>query len=522
MTERSTNSKSTGDSLATGLLFMLSLTVVQRLVGFGRSVYFCGVLEDDQLGRWSLGFSFLLLAAPLAVLGITGSFGRYVEYYRQRGQLGAFLRRTVTVSGLLAAAALVMLMLLDEQVAWLVFGDADQVHFVHVLVATLAAVIVFNFVIDLLTALRQIRAVAVMQFVSSFGFATFGVGLLLLTDLREEAVVMAYGAAALGAVIVGVVLSRRLCSGDLKQNEVLPHGQLWMRLLPFAAWVWMTNLLSNLFDAADRFMIVHLAADSVLSADSLVGQYHSSRVVPLLLVSVAGMVSGIILPYLSRDWESGRRRDVSELHGLSIKLTGLGFTAIAAGVLVAAPLLFSWLLRGKFDQGLAVLPWTLSYCVWFSITMIAQNYLWCAEKARLGSFALLLGLTANIALNALLLPYWGLLGAVVATTVANVIALLLVVRFSQMTGFQADAGVYLCCCLPVVLLLGALPAMAAVISFSFFAMRRGWLFSDDQWKVMSVAVEQRCQTLLDRFPWCSSMKVVLTVSPETTKLSDQI
>jgi hypothetical protein len=103
-----------------------------------------------------------------------------------------------------------------------------------------------------------------------------------------------------------------------------------------------------------------------------------------------------------------------------------------------------------------------------------------------------------------------------------VIALLLVVRFSQMTGFQADAGVYLCCCLPVVLLLGALPAMAAVISFSFFAMRRGWLFSDDQWKVMSVAVEQRCQTLLDRFPWCSSMKVVLTVSPETTKLSDQI
>ncbi len=230
-----------------------------------------------------------------------------------------------------------------------------------------------------------------MQFVSSIGFATIGVGLLLLTDLREEAVVVAYGAAALGAVIVGVVLSRRLWDGDLKQDEVLPHGQLWLKLLPFAAWVWVTNLLSNLFDAADRFMIVHLAADSAKSADSLVGQYHSSRVVPLLLVSVAGLVGGIILPYLSRDWEGGRRREVSKLLGLSIKLTGLGLTAIAAGLLVAAPLLFSWLLQGKYDQGLAVLPWTLSYCVWFSITMIAQNYLWCAEKGAAGKLCSVAG-----------------------------------------------------------------------------------------------------------------------------------
>ena len=52
------------DSLATGLMFMLTLAVVQRLVGFVRSVLFCSVLQDDELGRWSLAVSFLLLAAP--------------------------------------------------------------------------------------------------------------------------------------------------------------------------------------------------------------------------------------------------------------------------------------------------------------------------------------------------------------------------------------------------------------------------------------------------------------------------
>ncbi len=492
MTENSTNTKATGDSLATGLLFMLSLMVVQRLVGFGRSVFFCGVLEDDQLGRWSLAFSFLLLAAPLAVLGITGSFGRYVEHYRQRGQLGAFLRRTVTVAGLLATAVIVLLLVFARQVAWLAFGDAEQAHFVQLLTATLAVVIVFNFVTDLLNSLRQIRLVAVMQFVSSLGFATFGIGLLYLTDLREEALVLAYGAAALAAVAVTVVLGRRLWKRDPEQSRALPHAQLWMKLVPFAAWVWVTNLLSNLFDAVDRFMIVHLAVDSAQSADSLVGQYHSSRVVPLLLVSVAGMASGMIMPYLSREWESGDRRGVSTFHGLAIKLGGLGFTAMAAGVLLISPLLFMWLLRGKYDQGLAILPWTLTYCVWFSITMIAQNYLWCAEKARLSSLALLLGLAANIVLNVLLLPHWGLLGAVVATAAANVIALLLVVHFSRLAGFRADRGVYLCCCLPLVLMFGALPAIAAWISFTYVAVNRGWLFSDEEWEVIVDTTAQRC------------------------------
>ena len=60
---------------------------------------FCRWLDPEQLGLWDMAFSFLLLAAPLAVLAIPGSFGRYLEYYRRRGQLHVFLRRTSLVCG---------------------------------------------------------------------------------------------------------------------------------------------------------------------------------------------------------------------------------------------------------------------------------------------------------------------------------------------------------------------------------------------------------------------------------------
>src|SRR6476660_1611216 len=82
------------DTLADSVAILFALTAVQRLVGFGRSVLFCSWLDPEELGQWDTAFAFLMLAAPIAVLSLPGSFGRYVEYYRQRGQLRTFLRRT--------------------------------------------------------------------------------------------------------------------------------------------------------------------------------------------------------------------------------------------------------------------------------------------------------------------------------------------------------------------------------------------------------------------------------------------
>ena len=105
-------------------------------------------------------------------------------------------------------------------------------------------------------------------------------------------------------------------------------------------------------------------------------------------------------------------------------------------MLIGAPLLFSVAFEDKFQAGAELLPLTLTYCIWFGITIILQNYLFCIEKARLGSVSLLVGLVSNVILNLMLLPIYGLVGAVVATTVANFIALALMCVLNQTLGFR--------------------------------------------------------------------------------------
>ncbi len=468
------------ESLATGVMFMLVMTVVQKLVGLVRNVLFCGLLADDQLGRWSMAFGFLLLMAPLAVVGLPGSFGRYVEFYRQRGQLRVFLRRTCLVSGVLGSVAVLLVLMAPGWFAWFIFRDAQQTHLVQLLGVALATTIVFNFSTELLTALRQVRAVSWMQFANSVAFAVLGLGLLYFTAWNEEAVIAAFIGSAVIATLFGVLVLRTAWRESPATNQPLPHRELWSKLLPFAGWVWVTNLLANLFDAGDRFMILHFAPLEAGAADALVGQYHCSRVVPVLLIGVAGTLAGILLPHLSHDWEAGRRDAVSLRLNGCLKLLGLAFTAAAVLILLGSPILFGWVLHGKYDGGLAVLPLTLSYCVWFSLAVVAQTYLWCAERARLSSLALLIGLIGNLALNYMLLPRFGLLGAVLATVVANGVALVLIYVFSQQTGMTIDRGTWLVSGLPLLVCLGPWPAAISLVLIASLAFRGNWLFSLDE------------------------------------------
>jgi len=465
------------DSLAMGLVFMLSLTVVQRLVGFLRSILFCGMLQDDELGRWSLAFSFLLLAGPLAVAGLPGSFGRYVEHFRSRRQLGTFLRRTLMVSLALVTLTIAILVWWGSFWAWLVLGDPALAPTMRLLAMALITVIAFNFVTELLTAMRKVRAVAIMQFVCSILFAVLAIMLLHFTDLRADGVIIAFGVASLLAVLVVVSPLRDVHREAETASRSLSDRRLWSKLVPFAAWIWLTNILANLFDAADRFMIIHLAREGATSAESLVGQYHSSRVVPYLLVSITTIVAGVVLPYLSQDWEAGRRDEVSRRHCLTLKLGGLLLTASGLLILLSAPLLFTWILRGKYEQGMAVLPWTVTYCIWFSMIMLAQNYLFCAEKARLGTLAFFLGLVANLSLNILLLPRFGLVGAIIATATGNALALGLIAWLSVRSGLAADRGVFACCALPGLLVLGLWPATCVLLGLAYLALRHHWLFN---------------------------------------------
>lgn len=443
-------------------MILIAVTLVQRSVGFGRGVLFCRWLSPTTLGQWELTYSFLLLAAPLAVLGVPGSFGRYLEHFRQRGHLRTFLWRTSIWTALCTAMAVGVIATFAESFSFLIFGNPGQVTLVYGITLCLAAIILHHTLTSLLTALRLFRVVSAMNFGQSMLFALLALGLLIL-NASVASILIGYGVACLVSSLAALMWVWPGLKEIDGPQERLRQFDFWPQLMRFAFFVWLTNLLSHFFSIIDRYMLMHYSGMTYLEAQTQIGHYHSSRIVPLLLISFADLLSGLVMPHLSSDWEAGRRVQVAKQLNLSIKLTSIGMLIFGVCVLLFSPLLFDVILEGKYSNGLNVLPWTLAGCIWYGIYAMSQNYLWCAEKTRLATLPLVLGLVLNICLNLLLLPVWGLYGAVLATSTSSFICLIGILLLSRRYGLCLDWGTWLTALAPISLAAGPLVSGCVVI-----------------------------------------------------------
>jgi polysaccharide transporter, PST family len=470
-----------GDTLVDSVLIVLGLNMaVQRLVGFLRGLLFCRLLSADQLGIWDLAFSFLVLAAPLAVLAIPGTFGRYVGDYRQQGQLRTFLRRTILVCAGLTFVTVVAIVLMRRWLALALFGSEDLSGLVVWTALSLMIVVAFNFLYELFTALRNVRFASIMQFICSVGFAILGAAVLLAGYRSAASMVVSYALSCLiGAAVAGVVLQRLWRSEPVPERR-LPHGELWERMASFAGWVLLGAVLINLLGVIDRYMILHFSRMSAKDAWDAVGNYYAARFVPLLLISIATMLATIILPHLSHDWEAGRRDLVVARLRLFAKTFGFAIFAAAVVALLFSPLLFRWGFHSKYPHGQIVFPWLLTYCSWFGLATILQTYLLCAEKGKLISVSLAFALALCIPLNLLLLPSLKLLGAAISATASTGLLLWFVCRFDHRLGFRFDAGVIVVLLLPMLLCCGVWVAILAMLVVAADAVWGKWMLSPEE------------------------------------------
>jgi polysaccharide transporter, PST family len=473
------------DSLAVGMIVMVLMTGLGRGIGFIRGMAFCRLMDDTDVGRWSMAFGFITLITPVMLLGIPGALPRFTEHFRVRGQLNLFVRRIGL--GTLACTAIFVTVMLSrpDWFGWIVFLQPQQADLIQAVAGAVVAMIGYNFVSDLCGSLRLVRVVSMMQFVQGVGFTVLSV-LWLSGGGSFNGVVWMFATACFLAAMVGVgtlrvswasaqiVPSPRAgASTDVSEttlDELSGLGAMIRRLAPYAAALWLMNLIGNLFELSDRYMILHFMpfASSLdnfgreLAGQAAVGQYHSGRIIPMLLLSLGMMISGILLPYLATDWEHKRTEQIQRRVRDALMIVAVLFTAGGAIAILMGPWIFGTLLQGRYSEGLAVMPMALCFCTWSALVTIGQTYLWTVEKGKWVPVAMSFGLACNLVLNAVLLPRMGLPGAVLATLCSHAVVMTGVWLAMIRCGYRPDAGLLLLTLLPLTLLVS--PALAIALS----------------------------------------------------------
>ncbi len=403
-----------------GLLGYLPANILQGLVGFATLTVFTRILSPDDYGRYALAFGAGSLAQTTFFVWLEASMARF---YPAEGR--------------------------DNPDAPFLFGTIYRLHMV--VIATFAALCVLGLLlwpghgalksaIGLSLGCVVFRSLA--KLVQEQRRAEGRVAQASLIDMAQTA----------GGFVIGIACAYAGLGGA---SPVVGIGLTALLLLPFIARQDWRRALKGRFDAerarqyahygfpvsaslvltlalytADRFLIAHYLDDSQA------GAYHAgfslaSRILDVLFVWFGAAGTPAMINALERGGEAALKENARQ------QLTTMAFVLFpaVAGLVMVAPSLGGMMIGEALrDKALEVTP-LISIGALFSglNTYYFLQAFTLARKTRLLVVAMAVPAVANIALNILLIPMMGLIGAAWASALSFALGLLA----SWLLGFRA-------------------------------------------------------------------------------------
>lgn len=467
------------DGFAASVYLLVVLTILQKGLGFVRSIVICRHLEPSQLGLWSMTLTFMETFVPLLILSIPACFGRYFEYYEKQGQLKSFIKQSIVLIGICFPLGVALLAIFREPLSQVIYGGVEHAP---MLLTSLFVVIpfgVFGVLASMLTGLRKSQARTIGEFVNGTSFTVLAITLVVFGNASAFTIAYAFAGSYAIATLFSLFCVRRIYRSLERSPQALCWRGTWRKLAPIIFIFWLTDFLTNLFFTVDRYMIINFSTSHFGEPLNQVGNYEAAHVMPLLFSSFMAIIAKLLLPYLSRDWEAGHCKRVGTKINLSVKVGGLVLVLGSTGFLWVSDYLFDFLFKGKYAAGQEVLPFIVFFYVGSGMSFLLLNYFWCCEKGKFAILALTCGLVVNIAINAVLIQTYGIMGAAIGTASAVATQFLVLLISASRSGLQFDWRILIVFGTSLVLLLSPHLAIAAsALLVVLFAA--GLLFNKDE------------------------------------------
>jgi len=398
-----------------GLWGYLPANILQGLIGFATLMVFTRVLSPDDYGRYALTFGISSLAQTLFFTWIEAAMARFYPAEsrtdREAPELyGTLYRLFAGVAVVFTLACALGLWL------WPVSGQAGQS--LKMAIGLGLGCVVFRSLIKLVQEQRRsegrVGAASILDMIQTAG--GFGLGVLCATaGLGGASPVVGGGLIALFCLpFVAREDWRRALKGRFSVGKARAYAHYGF---PVSASLILTLALYT----ANRFLIAHFLNEAEA------GAYHAgfslaSRILDVLFIWF-GAAGG---PAMVHALEHGGIAELKENARHQIRIMAFVLFPAVGGLIMVAPALGALLIgEGLRADALMVTP-LISLGALFSglNTYYFLQAFTLARKTRLLIVAMAVPAVSNIALNLLLIPLMGLMGAAVASCLSFALGLI--------------------------------------------------------------------------------------------------
>ncbi|MEO1028416.1 MAG: oligosaccharide flippase family protein [Pseudomonadota bacterium] len=394
------------------LLGYAPVKLIVALVAFGGIYVFTRLLTPEQYGRYALMLAALSLIHALSLTWVEASMFRFTGKAVARGNTPDHYK-TALVSifyATIAAMALSGLLLL------IVWPYPGYRWFVPLIALHLPFNSIVKTVFEARRASQQVRHYTLASVSKTVLGFIVGVALAWQAGLGALSPIAGLLAASTVLMLIeGPWLLKQAAGGKSDPQQ----RRAWLGFgIPTAIAISLDMLLSS----ADRFLIAVFIDEAAVGAYTA-GYGVADKTVLVICAWAALAASPLMMEAYERN---GAKAASKEAKGLINTLLLLGAPAATGLALVAKPLAEAMIGEGLRDQAIEIIPW-IAFAGLLNgllIHYVSESFQ-LAHKTRQRALLMAVPVLANVALNCLMIPTFGLMGAVYATLISYAGALIL-------------------------------------------------------------------------------------------------
>ncbi len=369
------------------------------------------VLEPADYGLMGLVSSVLLGAVAFGKLGIQNSLIRFFAEAKREGRL-ATLAKTYITTGLAAAGVAALVLSAGAWTLGELGAIGDRLAFVLVLTSPLALIRTqHSLAVNFLRADERSRTWSTVDVVHRYACLAFGLLGALYVIGGVEGFFTGLVTAESLMLVVAMIAARKV----VPLAVGMPDRKLLTAAVSFGLPLLFFELTNIVLAFGDRVLILEMLGEAPLG--HYTAAYNLSDTLQkfiLLPISLA------VQPMYMRLWaEQGREATQAFLSKAGAFFVLVATPAIFGVIAVREPLLI--LLAGKaYADGVDVIPLAFGgYVLYGSYAVFGAGLFIHKQTLRL-AIATAVACVANLGLNLLLIPKYGILGAAIATAISYV------------------------------------------------------------------------------------------------------
>ncbi|NJE85499.1 flippase [Thermococcus sp. CX2] len=396
----------------TGIVF--AGTIIATILGFLTRAIIARYFETDQYGLFSLALTVLNIGVLLALLGLQSGLSREISLYRKRDpekvpELVSTAVLLVTATSITAA----LLIALGSRWIAAIFQEESLSSTLRILAPSLPFAVMMAILVTVSRGFGRVKEKVYYQnIVYPVTFLAFTI-LGILGGFGFTFVFVAY---VLSQFLGFITLFINLFKLKLLPSELRFNVKLGIELLTFSLPLMLTGILDYVMSWTDTLMLGYYMTSEV------VGLYNAAAPIARMLPVFLNSAGFLYIPTATAFFAQGKLLEMKRIYQVITRwIFLLTFPAFVL-ILVFPEATIGALFGPKYTEASLALEILAIGFMFHTFLGLNGMSLTIIGETRANLVGNLFAATANILLNVLLIPIYGIEGAATATAVSYIIA----------------------------------------------------------------------------------------------------